>query len=288
MSLILPENFPNPLGNEPLPETADDAPLIRVAVLNIMPDKVRTEADILRALPSDTYNIKVDFIALETHVPSAKSAAHIKNHYIPFSKIRKNRYDALIVTGAPLEMYEYQQVSYFDEFLSIAEWAQNGGARQRMYICWAAFALVYARYGIDKHLLDSKLSGVYRHSLAMPHPVMRNFPEEFKVPHSRNIYVNIREILGQPELCPLATSDRAGVHAIYDSVHDDFLVFGHWEYAPDTLDMEFRRDSDRGLNPAIPENYFVNNIPGNGYTADWITPGKIFFRNFIGLAEDEK
>lgn len=288
MSFILPENFPNPVTGETLPEADACAPLLRVAVLNIMPDKRRTEADILRALASDRFNIEITFIALETHTPSEKSAEHINKYYTPFSKIRQSVFDALVITGAPLEMYPYEDVRYYREFLEIVRWATEGGASARMYICWAAFALAYARYGINKHFLTSKLSGCYTHVTAAPHPVMEGIDAEFMTPHSRNIFIDARDICSCPELIPLAWSKDAGIHVTYDSAHNDFLVFGHWEYAPDTLKMEYERDAARGLHPHIPENYFSGDNPLAPYNAGWVRPGRRFFANFLRLAADEK
>lgn len=270
------------------PEALAGKPLLRVAVLNIMPDKIRTENDIFRALPDDSYNIKIDFIALETHKPSEKSAEHIARFYIPFSEVRKNRYDALIITGAPLEMYDYEDVKYFREFLDIVNWGVNGGAKLRMYICWSAFALLYARYGINKHFLPKKQSGVYHHYLSVPHPIMQGIDPEFQVPHSRNIHILSRDVHNIPQLNILAQSEVAGPHVLYDSRNNDFLVLGHWEYAPDTLDMEYNRDADRGLNPELPENYYISDDPQNGYEAPWVKPGRQFFRNFLKLASNEK
>lgn len=285
---IFPQNFPNPIADDIKSGADSNKVRLRVAALNIMPDKVRTEADILRVLPSGVFDIDLTFIALETHKPSEKSAEHIRNYYVPFSEIKKQRFDVLIVTGAPLEYVDYEDVSYYREFLEIADWAENGGATERIYICWAAFALIYARYGICKRFLDKKLSGSYAHSIVSPHPAMRGIPDGFRTPHSRNIFVCRKEILQVPQLHILADSTDAGPHVLYDSAHNDFLVFGHWEYAPDTLEMEFNRDSSRGLNPHIPENYFINGKPENGYVADWVAPGKQFFENIFSLAADEK
>lgn len=270
------------------PEASASLPELRVAVLNIMPDKVRTEKDIFAALPANEFDIHLDFIALETHTPSEKSAEHISKYYIPFSRIKENRYDALIITGAPLEMYPYSDVRYFSEFLDIVRWGTEGGASARMYICWAAFALLYSRYGIEKLFLPKKQSGVYPHYLSVPHPVMKDIDSSFSVPHSRNIHIDTKSVHSVPELNILAQSDVAGPHVLYDSRYNDFLVLGHWEYAPDTLDMEFNRDLTKGLNPEIPENYYISDNPAAGYSAPWVLPGKTFFRNFCHLALNEK
>lgn len=280
MAVILPTNLP---VAETLNSPRDIASGIKlkIGILNIMPLKERTEADFLRILDRMPLDIEVDFIYMESHTSKNSSQQRITEFYIPSSTAMQRSYDALIVTGAPVELVPFEEVDYWDEVCKIIDWSANS-VPTVMFVCWGAFAALYHRYGVDKILLPEKVSGVFVQEILEPDsPAVCNFPPRFHVPHSRNTEIDSGAIKKFPDLHILAGSEDVGPHLIFDTRNNDFYVLGHWEYAPDTLDMEYRRDLAKGINPQIPLDYYYNDNPDNGYYSLWVEHGIRFFKNWI-------
>ncbi len=281
MILPLPEGFPETEGVVVDRHTDWQTPALKVGIVNLMPLKRRTEADLLGILDADTAVVDVDFISMRSHRLKSAYAGHVDRFYIPSDIALKNHYDALIVTGAPVELMEFEQVDYWDELTRLIDHA-SANVKSTMFICWGAFAALYHRYQIGKRLLPSKLSGVYTHSLNQPSDgVVAGFESHFEVPHSRNTEIDPEALDRCADLSVIAWSDRTGAHLIEGRGGRVYYVMGHWEYAPDTLDMEYRRDSDKGLSPLIPENYYIGDNPANGYQARWQRWGRLFFHNWL-------
>lgn len=259
------------------------APWLKIGILNLMPVKERTEADLLRVLSGSPYNIDIDFIETSTYRGTHTSGEHLDTFYIPWTKAKNNRYDGLIITGAPVEEIGYEDVKYWDELCQIMEWGKSK-VRSTLYICWAAMAALYHFHDIPKYLYTDKLSGVYRHrSLNPRHRLFRGFDDEFLIPHSRNSFVMKEDILRDRELVMLSYSEDAGVYCVESEKCRGIFVTGHLEYAPETLDYEFKRDLSKGMNPKIPQNYYREDNPDNEIIVRWRAHANLLFSNWVNF-----
>lgn len=288
MLINLPENFPaiellkqQNIATTPfisIGKKKKDA--LRVAVLNLMPLKIETEADILRLLSYSPLPIKVDFIWIENHTPKNTPLQHIKDYYKPFSSIITERYDGFIVTGAPVELIPFEEVTYWNELQKILDWAHNN-VRSTLYICWGAQAALYHFYQIPKYPLKRKLLGIYPHTVNdFSHLLFRGFNDEFYVPHSRHTTILEADIAKQPQLDVLSTSIEAGVYIVGNN-KNDFFITGHSEYAPMALHNEYVRDIKKGLTTVdAPHNYYHNgkDLPPK---VMWRSHANLLFSNWI-------
>lgn len=253
----------------------------RVGIVNLMPLKERTEADLIRILDHCPVEVEIDFISMSSHRSKNSSQARVDRLYIPSSEAMKRTYDGVIVTGAPVELYDFEDVDYWNELTVLMDWCRIN-VKSTMYVCWGAFAALHHFYGIGKRILDFKLSGVYRHTVRdVNNLIASGFDDEFDVPHSRNTEIDRKQLDHIGDLKIVVASDVAGPHLISGRNGREFYVMGHWEYAPDTLDMEYRRDCGKGLNPKIPENYYIGNDPSNTYSANWKAHGNMFYINWL-------
>ena len=284
----LPHNFPalsilEQEGFSVQTNSKSDRPL-RIAILNLMPIKITTEADLLRLLSYSPIDIEVDFFRLETHVSKNTPAEHLEKYYKPFSAIKHQQYDGCIITGAPVELLPFEDVTYWSELKSIFDWARANVA-STLYICWAAQAAMYHFYGIPKYTLEKKVSGVFLHTLNEPNnPLFHGFDDEFFAPHSRHTTVYANDIKQCPELQLLSESPEAGVYIVSSGGHRELYVTGHSEYHPLTLHQEYTRDLAKGLESVeMPKNYYPNDDITKTPIVRWRSHANLLFTNWLNL-----
>lgn len=262
--------------------SSQDIRPLRIAILNLMPLKIMTETDLLRLISNTPLQIELDFIDTDSHVSKNTPREHIDEFYKSFADIRHNNYDGLIVTGAPVEKVDFEEVDYWEELCEIFEWAKTH-VTSTLYICWAAFAGLFYHYGIPKHVIDKKISGVFKHRVLDPtNPIFRGFDDEFYVPHSRFSEVRREDIECRPELRIIAESDDCPrVYMVMARGGREFFITGHSEYSPGTLDFEYHRDLEKGMNPSIPANYYHNDDPSQGPIVRWRSHANLLFANWL-------
>ena len=246
-----------------------------------MPVKEETETQLLRALSNTPLQIDCSFLMLSTHKSKNTSASHLNKFYVPFSEIRHKKYDGMIITGAPVEMMEFEQVNYWQELTMIMEWTKSH-VTSTLHICWGAQAGLYFHHGIEKRTLPQKLFGVYEHRVLKPNsPLFRGFDDVFHAPHSRYTEVLEADIRAAQALELLSTSSEAGGYAVKTQDSRQFFITGHPEYDPDTLLREYRRDVDKGLNIAVPAHYFPENDPSRVPVVRWRSAGQLLYTNWL-------
>ena len=254
---------------------------LKLAILNIMPTKIVTETQLLRLLGNTPLQVDVTFLRTSTHASKNTPLEHLESFYRTFEQIRGQKFDGLIITGAPVERLEFNQINYWDELKDIMSWSKNN-VYSTMHICWGAQAGLYYNYGIEKHVLDKKLSGVFLHqTLGGSQKLIRGYDDYFYAPHSRYTGVKREDVDKHPELTVLAQSEQAGVYLIIGRNGREVYIMGHPEYDNDTLALEYRRDLEKGISPEIPENYFpdgnVNERPLNL----WRGHANLLFSNWL-------
>ena len=254
---------------------------LRIVILNLMPLKITTETDLVRLLSNTPLQLEISFMKIKSHTPKNTPVEHMKAFYRDFSDMRGEKFDGMIVTGAPVEQYPFEEVGYWDELCGILDWARSH-VMSTLCICWAAQAGLYHYYGIPKHLLREKLFGVYRHTASEPFaPILRGFDDEFYVPHSRHTEVRREDILRVPGLKILSESEEAGVYMVMGRGGREFFVTGHSEYSPYTLDAEYRRDLQKGLPIRMPEHYYRDDNPSNPPVVRWRAHANLLFSNWL-------
>ena len=260
--------------------TQDIRPL-KILILNLMPTKVETETQLLRLLGNSPLQVDIELLQAATHVSKNTSQSHLNTFYKTFDQVKGERYDGMIITGAPVELLPFEEVDYWDELCQIMEWSKNN-VYSTLHICWGAQAGLYYHYGIPKYLLDEKLSGVFRHRiLDIYHPLMRGFDDRFLIPHSRNTEVRRDDIEQHEELVILATSRIAGVSIVANKNGRQFFVTGHAEYDRNTLASEYFRDVHKGLRPHVPMNYFPGDDPNTLPPLTWRSHANLLFTNWL-------
>ncbi len=254
---------------------------LRLAVLNLMPVKVTTETDLIRLLSNTPLQLEIDLVMVGGHTPKNTSEKHMRSFYFDFSQIKHKKYDGLIVTGAPVEQLEYEDVTYWDELVEILDWARIN-VQSSLFICWASMAALYHYYGVPKHPLDQKMFGVFHHTASDPLlPIFRGFDDEFHVPHSRHTEIRKEDVVKVPDLDVIAESEEAGVYMVKDKANRRFFVTGHSEYAPNTLDGEYKRDLAKGLPIEMPKHYYKKNDPSKPPVVRWRGHANLFFQNWL-------
>ena len=260
--------------------TQDIRPL-KVALLNLMPVKIVTETDFVRLLSNSPLQVEVDLVKMKTHESKHTPEEHLATFYKNFDDIRKENYDGMIITGAPVEMLDFEDVNYWKELTEIFDWAAKH-VTSTMYICWAAQAGLYHFHGINKYPLNKKKFGVFKHTLNNPSiPLFRGFDDEFYVPHSRHTEIRREDILKVPALNLLSESPEAGVYLVMSRGGREIFITGHSEYAPETLNNEYIRDLGKGLPIEMPVNYYRNNNPENGICVQWRAHAHLMFKNWL-------
>ncbi|MBO5834921.1 MAG: homoserine O-succinyltransferase [Bacteroidales bacterium] len=254
---------------------------LKLVILNLMPIKITTETDLIRLLSNSPLQIEVDFLKLNSHTPKNTPVEHMIAFYKDFDSIRKQNYDGMIVTGAPVEQLDFEQVNYWEELKQIFAWSREH-VTSTLYICWAAQAGLYYHYQIPKYPLEKKLSGVYKHRVSDAScPIFRGFDDEFFVPHSRYTTLHREDILANPELTLLSESDQAGVYMVMARNGREFFISGHSEYAPDTLHNEYVRDINKGLEIDPPCNYYPNDDVSQKPIVKWRAHANLLFNNWL-------
>lgn len=261
--------------------SSQDIRPLRIGILNLMPLKIMTETDLLRLISNTPLQIELDLIDTSSHVSRNTPREHIEEFYKTFDNIRNQNYDGFIITGAPVEKVRFEEVDYWKELQEIFDWARTH-VTSTLYICWAAFAGLYHHYGIDKIVLDKKISGVFPHHINdRMNPIFRGFDDEFYVPHSRFSAVDRAEIESVPGLQILSESPESGIYMVMARNGREFFITGHSEYSPGTLDFEYHRDLDKGMNPEIPAHYYRNDDPEQGPVVRWRSHANLLFSNWL-------
>lgn len=220
--------------------TQQDIRPLRIVILNLMPLKITTETDLVRLLSNTPLQVEISFMKIKSHTSKNTPVEHMKAFYTDFDKMRGEKYDGMIITGAPVEQMDFEEVSYWSEIMEIFDWARTH-VTSTLYICWAAQAGLYHHYGVPKYALDKKMFGIFEHRTLDPlHSIFRGFDDVFYVPHSRHTEVRKEDILKVPELTLLSESEESGVYMVMARGGREFFVTGHSEYSPLTLDTEYR------------------------------------------------
>lgn len=254
---------------------------LKLLILNLMPTKVVTETQILRKLSNTPLQIEVEFLQTASHIAKNIDAQHLESFYTTFEDVRLKHYDGMIITGAPVENLEFEDVDYWNELCRIMQWTKTN-VHSTFHICWGAQAGLYYHYGVGKHALDTKLSGIFEHRILKPlSPFFRGFDDIFHMPHSRYTSVDEADILSVPDLELLAVSDEAGVFAVKSTDNRRFFITGHPEYDADTLAQEYLRDTEHGLDIALPSNYFPGNDPANEPVVNWRAHAQLIYTNWL-------
>ncbi|MCH5321894.1 MAG: homoserine O-succinyltransferase [Eubacterium sp.] len=254
---------------------------LKIIILNLMPTKVETETQLLRLLSNSPLQIDIDFLQVKSHVSKNVSKNHMDKFYKVFDEVKNDRYDGMIITGAPVEHLDFEEVDYWQELCEIMEWSKKN-VYSTFYICWGAQAGLYYHYGINKHKVDKKIFGVFPHrSLDVTHPLMRGLDDEYFVPHSRHTDINRQDIAQVKDLQIISYSEMSGVHIVSDMDCRQFFVTGHSEYDRDTLAKEYFRDKAKGLDIDKPYNYFPNDDENLVPIMSWKSSASLIFSNWL-------
>ena len=254
---------------------------LKIAILNLMPLKITTETDLIRLLSNTPLQLEISFMKLRSHTPKNTPIEHMMMFYRDFEQMRKEKYDGMIITGAPVETLDFEDVTYWDEMQDIFQWARTH-VWSTMYICWAAQAGLYYHYGVPKYPLEKKMFGIFPQQMLEPQlPIFRGFDDLFMMPHSRHTELHRDDILARPELTLLAESKQSGVSMVMARGGREFFITGHLEYAPDTLDKEYRRDKDVRDDVELPVNYYRNDDPLQEPLVTWRAHANLLYSNWI-------
>ncbi|WP_026375576.1 homoserine O-acetyltransferase MetA [Aestuariibacter salexigens] len=260
--------------------TQDIRPL-EVGILNLMPNKIETEVQLLRLLSNTPLQINIDLIRIDDQAPKNTPKAHMDAFYHHFEDIADKRYDGLIITGAPLAHLDYEQVKYWDRMRAVMTWARRH-VQSTLYLCWATHAAMYHFYGIQRTLREEKLSGVYAHHVTEPHnELVRGFDSVVYAPHSRYGEISVAQYESVPGMRVLVGSEQTGAYIIASDDRRMVCITGHPEYDPDTLAQEYSRDLAAGLAPQIPCHYFPDNDPDQSPMVTWRAHGTLLFTNWL-------
>ena len=266
--------------NEFRAETQDIRPL-KILLLNLMPTKIVTETQFSRLLGNTPLQVELTLLKTSTHESKNTSKEHMIAFYNTFDEIKDQKFDGMVITGAPVEQYDFEKVDYWKELTEIFEWIKTN-VHSTVFICWAAQAALYYYYGVKKVMLDEKLSGVYKHTITDKKSMLvRGFDDEFYAPHSRHSGVNSDEVKSVKGIKVLSESQEAGVYLIKSLDNSQVFITGHSEYDSDTLKKEYERDKNAGLNPNIPKNYFPNDDDSLQPKVTWRSHANLLFYNWL-------
>lgn len=261
-------------------EHQDIRPL-RIIILNIMPKKIETETQLLRLLSNTAIQVDIDLLHLVSHVSKNTSQNHLSNFYTSFEDVKNNKYDGMIITGAPVEQLEFEEVDYWNEICEIMEWSKRN-VLSTLHICWGAQAALYYHFGIQKHLLSQKLFGIFPHKRDFPHSqLIKGFDDVIMAPHSRHTTINREDVEKVDCLQILLSSEQAGVNIIANKNGRQYFIMGHSEYDRNTLAEEYFRDKEKGLDIQIPCNYFPNNNTSERPICSWRSHANLLFSNWL-------
>ncbi len=268
--------------NEERASTQQIRPL-EIAILNLMPKKIETETQLLRLLGNTPIHVNIDLVQTATHTSRNTSAEHLLKFYKTFEDIKNNRYDGLIITGAPVEQIPFEDVDYWPELCEIMKWSTTH-VYSTFHICWGAQAGLYYHYGIGKHLLPDKMFGIFDHDVLLPrHPLLRGFNEHYFCPHSRHTSIDENAVLHCDKLQVLTRSKIAGINLIASTDGKRFFATGHHEYDRNTLHDEFQRDYSKGLAIKLPYNYYPGNDCRKQPEFNWRAHANLLFTNWLNF-----
>lgn len=254
---------------------------LKIVILNLMPLKITTETDLIRLLSNTPLQLEINFMKLRSHTPKNTPVEHMMMFYKDFDILKEQKWDGMIVTGAPVETMPFEDVAYWGEIKAIFDWARTH-VTSTLYICWAAQAGLYHFYDIPKYPLQKKMFGIFpQHTLVAALPIFRGFDDVFAMPHSRHTEVRRDDIARDNRLTVIAESEESGVSIVMARNGREFFVTGHMEYAPDTLDKEYRRDIGKRDDVEMPKNYYQNDNPDNWPVVTWRAHANLFFSNWI-------
>ncbi|GAB1415901.1 homoserine O-succinyltransferase [Paludibacter sp.] len=254
---------------------------LKIVIINLMPIKITTETDLIRLLSNTPLQVELEFLRMKSHTSKNTPIEHMKAFYKKFDVIKQSNYDGMIITGAPVEHLPFEEVDYWEELTEIFDWAKTH-VTSTLFICWAAQAGLYHRYGIKKYMLDKKMFGVFEHHIHNPqNPIFRGFDDVFYVPHSRYTEVRYEDIAKVPELTILSESPESGVYMVMARNGRDFFVTGHSEYSPMTLDSEYKRDKSKGMDINIPQNYYPGDNPSKAPIVRWRSHANLLVTNWL-------
>ncbi|MDE5572044.1 MAG: homoserine O-succinyltransferase [Prevotella sp.] len=254
---------------------------LKIVILNLMPLKITTETDLIRLLSNTPLQLEVSFMKLRSHTPKNTPIEHMMMFYRDFEQMRNEKYDGMIITGAPVEQLNFEDVTYWSEMTDIFAWARTH-VTSTLYICWAAQAGLYYHYGIPKYPLAKKMFGIFpQHTLQPQLPIFRGFDDVFQMPHSRHTEVHRGDVLANGDLTLVAESDESGVSMVMARGGREFFITGHLEYAPDTLDREYRRDRDVRDDVELPRHYYRSDDPDQQPLVTWRAHANLLYSNWI-------
>ncbi|MBR3869687.1 MAG: homoserine O-succinyltransferase [Clostridia bacterium] len=254
---------------------------LKILILNLMPTKIATETQILRLLSNTPLQVDIELMQTVTHVSKNTSQEHLTKFYKTFDEVKHDKFDGMIVTGAPVEQMEFEEVDYWDELCEIFRWAKTN-VYSTFYICWGAQAGLYYHYGLKKYPLEEKMFGIFEHQpLDLYHPLMRGIDDKYYVPHSRHTEIRMEDIAKIKDLQVLSYSPVSGVHLLSDMDCRNFFSTGHSEYDADTLATEYFRDKNKGLDIKIPYNYFPGDDTTKKPPITWRSTGILLFTNWL-------
>lgn len=256
---------------------------LKIAIVNLMPTKIATEVQLLRLLGNSPVQVDITLLKAENHVSKNTSIEHLERFYTTFSRIKGQKYDGMIITGAPVEQIAFSEVDYWEELEAIMDYSRTH-VFSTLYICWGAQAGLFHHYGIQKYPLPEKMFGVFSHGVAdRLNPIFRGFDDMFYMPHSRHTEIRLEDIERVPGLDLLAASAEAGACVLQDRKHNQFFITGHMEYDADTLAREYFRDIAKGLPVQVPRNYFPQNDPKMPPLVRWRAHANLFFSNWMNF-----
>jgi len=289
MPVTLPANLPaiellkkeNIFVMDDLRASSQDIRPLKILVLNLMPLKITTETDIVRLLSNTPLQIELTLMHIKEHNSKNTPIEHLLEFYNDFDEVKGQNFDGLIVTGAPVEQLPFEEVTYWAQIQEIFNWARHH-VTSTLYICWAAQAGLYHFYGVPKHPLEQKMFGVFKHTANDPTlPIFRGLDDEFYVPHSRHTEVRREDLEKVSEVTILSESEDSGVYIAMARDGREFFITGHSEYAPETLDTEYKRDVAKGLSIELPQNYYRNDDPNEQPIVRWRSHANLLFSNWL-------
>ena len=254
---------------------------LKIVILNLMPLKITTETDLIRLLSNTPLQLEISFMKLKSHTPKNTPIEHMMMFYRDFEEMRNEKFDGMIITGAPVEQMNFEDVTYWPEMKDIFTWARTH-VTSTLYICWAAQAGLYFHYGIPKYPLQKKMFGIFpQHTLEPQLPIFRGFDDVFMMPHSRHTEIHRDDILNHPDLTLIAEGDECGVSMVMARGGREFFITGHLEYAPNTLDTEYRRDRGVRDDVEMPRHYYRNDDPSQPPMVTWRAHANLLYNNWI-------
>lgn len=254
---------------------------LRIVVLNLMPLKITTETDLIRLLSNTPLQVDLQLMKVKAHTSKNTPIEHMKAFYRDFELMKGEHFDGMIITGAPVEHLEYNEVNYWDEISEIFSWARTH-VQSTLYICWAAQAGLFYHYGIPKYPLNKKMFGIFQQRPLIPSlPIFRGFDDSFEMPHSRHTEIRREDILSNKELTLIAESEESGVSIVMSRGGREFYITGHSEYSPLTLDTEYKRDLKKGLQIEKPKHYYKDDNPEMPPIVTWRAHGNLLFQNWL-------